>query len=405
MNEQSGLSLRDSGIGSLSPDSVKAVDVQEVEAGNDNVEEQNAVEASINQSPEILYEIRYQNEAGEHVYSRPLPRPAKEIEQPAGVEPPVMKIVDVRSTWLEKDAPEFADPALSTAEKTATASTSDREETPVLTEDHLSKANTIKLPPFDSELGSYIEITSPAVLEALRCVIDYAPVHDLGARRVTVQWPYSILAHYDDILAEYQGKFETPNCTSMACPGRNANRHIGIVRKFVNDTMGAAIEDERKRHARGMATFDMLWLLFRPGVDMLVDNGWIGEHQPYVMGTLHCDVLNGTIRSYKIGLWNMRANSIYIGPRYQYTVIEPFAGEVQITSLEAYPFEHRTKSKVWGEREDAREYFEKRGRIFFQLRKQGCWDFRGYTTTFPRRPVSLNVQKWKIMLIVLRLRG
>jgi hypothetical protein len=97
-----------------------------------------------------------------------------------------------------------------------------------------------------------------------------------------------------------------------------------------------------------MATFDMLWLLLRPGVDMLIDRGGIGEHQPYIMGTFYCDSLNGTIRSYDIRVWNMRGSSRYIGPCYYDMVIEPFAGEVQITSLKAYPFEYPTKSKLWG---------------------------------------------------------
>jgi hypothetical protein len=48
--------------------------------------------------------------------------------------------------------------------------------------------------------------------------------------------------------------------------------------------------------------------------------------------------------------------------------------------MKAYPVDYRAQNKVWGEKEDTREYFEKRG----------CLDFRGYTTTFPQRPVSLG---------------
>lgn len=228
------------------------------------------------------------------------------------------------------------------------------------------------------------------MLEALRCVIDYAPGYELGARNVRINWPYSLLVHYDDALAKYQEKFATPDCTGVACPGKYANNHISVVRNFVNDAVGTAIEDERRRHERGMATFDMLWLLLRPGADMLFDENIIGEYQPYVMGSMRCVVCDGTIRSYVVTLWNMRANSLYIGPSYDTLTIEPFAGEKKISSLPVYPFEFRTKNRVWGEKEDARQYFEERGKVFFQLRRQGCWDFRGYTTTFPRRPVRLS---------------
>lgn len=383
------LSFRDSGIGMPPADSKEAVISQAGGNKEENIEEHVTEKKGTKVSPEILYEIRYRNEDGENVYSRLLPRPAEAIEQPIGVEPPVMKVVDVRSTWLEADAPEFADSASSKDENTTTEITSDKEDTTSIKNDS-SEEKVIKLPPYESQLGSYIEITSPAVLEALRCVVDYAPANDLGTRSVTIYWPYALLVHYDDALAEYQRRFENPTCTSIACSGKKASRHIDIVRKFVKDEVGASVEDERKRHARGMATFEMLWLLYKPGVDMLVDKDDIAEHQPYVMGALYYDVLNGSISSYNAQLWNMKANSRYIGPCYYSLPIAPFAGEMQITSFKVYPFEYRTKSKVWGEKEDAERYFVERGKIFYQLRKQGSWDFRGYTTTFPRRPVSVD---------------
>jgi hypothetical protein len=246
-----------------------------------------------------------------------------------------------------------------------------------------------KLPPYESRRGSYIEIMSPAVLEALRSVVDYAPGYDLGARKVKIEWPYSLLVHYDDALAKYQERFASPDCTGTVCPGKYAHKHISIVRNFVKAEIGTAVEDERKRHARGMATYDMLWLLFPPGIDVLYDRSVTGEYQPYVIGSMTTSVWNGTIRQYNIGLWNMGVDIYHVGPLTQNENIHPFAGEVKINSLMIYPFEYRTNNKVWGERGDARRYFEERGKVFFQLRKPGCWDFRGYTTTFPRLPVSL----------------
>lgn len=219
-------------------------------------------------------------------------------------------------------------------------------------------------------------------------MIDYAPGYNLGARKLKISWPYSLLVHYDDALAKYQERFASTDCNGSVCPGRCASRHIGIVRDFVKAAVGTAIEDERKRHERGMATFDMLWLLFPPGIDVLYDENFIGEYQPHVIGSVTCDVWNGTIRSYYFRLWNMAADVVHVGPAMFSTDINPFGGEMKINSLRVYPFEYRVKNKVWGEKEDAKQFFEERGKIFFQLRRQGCWDFRGYTTTFPRQPVG-----------------
>lgn len=300
------------------------------------------------------------------------------------------KVVDVRSTWLDVDASDFyeqtkADPK-GTTEETETPHNETKDE------------KTFKLPPFDSHGGSYIEITSPAVLEALRSVVDYAPSYDLGARKVRIDWPYSLLIHHEDALAEYQERLASSDCIGGACPGTYAYRHISIVRNFVKAAVGAAVRVERERHARGMATFEMLWLLFPPGIDVLYDRDNTGEYQPYVIRSQNCSVVNETVRSISFKLWNMEYNVLSICPSVTDDSIEPFAGEVKISSLAIYPFEYRTQSKIWGEKEDARQYFEERGKIYFQLRRLGCWNFRGYTTSYPRNPVSFPKSSFSIIL-------
>lgn len=64
-----------------------------------------------------------------------------------------------------------------------------------------------KLPPFSRAAFSYIEITSPAGLEALRSVVDYYPEYDLQTKRLKIYWPYSILTHVRDALTRYRDLF------------------------------------------------------------------------------------------------------------------------------------------------------------------------------------------------------
>ncbi|KAF5849405.1 hypothetical protein GGP41_006349 [Bipolaris sorokiniana] len=290
------------------------------------------------------------------------------------------KVVDVRRTWLEIGASDFYEQTQSDPKGTAEETENRHDKT--------KDEKNFKLPPFESHRGSYIEITSPAVLEALRCVVDYAPGYDLGARKVRIDWPYSLLVHHEDALAKYQERFATSDCIGGACPGTYAYRHISIVRNFVKAAVGAAVRDERERHARGMATFDMLWLLFPPGIDVLYDGDNIGEYQPHVIRSHDCVVVNETVRAISFELWNMAYNVLSIGPSVKSDSIQPFAGEVKINSLAIYPFEYCTQSKKWGEKEDAKQYFEERGKIYFQLRRPGCWNFRGYTTSFPQNPIE-----------------
>lgn len=76
------------------PPLVDSVDGNSISNANidakDYVEKNGAEVADSKQRNEVLYEIRYQKPDGEHIHSRPLPKPAAEIEQPFLVESPVM---------------------------------------------------------------------------------------------------------------------------------------------------------------------------------------------------------------------------------------------------------------------------------------------------------------------------
>jgi hypothetical protein len=340
-------------------------------------------------SPDILYEVRYTNAANEQIYNRALPRPAAEIESSPGNRPPVMKVVETRMTWLEAGAPEFlikdADPkpvSISTRSVAKNPETEDekREDT--------EPYERIRLPPFDHQSMTYIEILSPAVLEALRSVIEYYPGESLVTRSIKVYWPYPMITHHDEALEQYQKKFENPSCTKSHCSGQYAYKHISLIREFVHKSTGIAVAEERKRHERGFASFEMLWLLYRPGDDVLWDELTYGEHEPWVIRSVDWVVKDGTIRSYRITLWNMNADSVYLGPSNSTHFISPFSGEREISSLRLFPFKFLKKDKNGRSAEQVKSNLIERGKVFFELRKKGCWDFRGHTTFFPRHPVS-----------------
>ncbi|KAF2871550.1 hypothetical protein BDV95DRAFT_572261 [Massariosphaeria phaeospora] len=342
-------------------------------------------------APDILYEVRYVNDSNEHVYSRPLPRPAAEIENPPGTQQAAIKVVEVRTTWLESGAPELVIKDTDAIKETTVSDTvtklaATEESSEGKVEKEAEKEETIKLPPFDSQRCSYIEILSPAIREALRTVVDYYPEHNLDTRSVKIYWPYPLLAHYDKDLQIYQEKFENHECDSQACSGHYVSKHIGILRNFLQENGGAAIAEERKRHERGYATFEMLWLLYRPGEDVLFDRNEYGEYEPYVVKEVDWEMTDGSIKSYTVTFWNMNADSIVMGPSDSAHTFNSFAGEKEITSLRAFPFQYLVKDKNGKNPEEVRKRFTDRGKVFFELRKKGCWDFKGYGTTFPRRP-------------------
>lgn len=240
---------------------------------------------------------------------------------------------------------------------------------------------------------SYINILSPAVAEALRCVVDYFPNLDLSGNVIKIQEPYSVFIFYEKELTEYRERAERLAAAGdVSCPNRWASKHIGIVQDFVRQKVQKDVDTERARHARGYATFEMLWLLYKPGSDVYYDIYDVAEHEPYVVSSAEFELDNGAISSYDFKLWNMNATSHWVGPAEYELTLQHFAGEKRIPSLRVYPCEYLRFADGVTEEDvsQIKQHFLDRGRKWYNLRRKiGCYSLEGVTSTFPRRFVSI----------------
>lgn len=241
----------------------------------------------------------------------------------------------------------------------------------------------------------YMRILSPAVCEALRCVVDYFPGVDLSGQVIKVFAPYTIFVFYEKELTEYRERLkrEDDNGPPGDCLNRWAYKHIGITQDFVRARTEMAVEKERKLHQQGRCTFDMLWLLFKPGTELFMDYYIIGEYNPCIISQVKFDLVNGATSKYNIWLWNMDADRDWVGPAQRDITIDRFAGEMDIISLRAYPCEFLRFDPTidMDDMKGIRQHFIDRGRKWYQMRrKRVCCAFDGFTTAFPRRPVSIR---------------
>ncbi|KAH8658138.1 P-loop containing nucleoside triphosphate hydrolase protein [Xylariales sp. PMI_506] len=237
---------------------------------------------------------------------------------------------------------------------------------------------------------SYIRIISPAVNEALRCVVDYYPGLELSEEIITIKEPFAVFIFYEDELTKYREPLKDAGNQDWpaSCENRYAYKHIGIAQQFVRDFIQEDVIAERERHARGFATFDMLWLLYKPGSDIYMDYDIVGEHDPFVVHDLDFDLRNGVANRYELEVWNVNADVDWVGTCVVSKFIERFAGEKEITSLVGYPCEYLRFSNGVTEQDlkEIRDHFIARGKKWYDLRRKiGCHSFDGPSTTFPRR--------------------
>ncbi|KAF6819054.1 P-loop containing nucleoside triphosphate hydrolase (ATPase) [Colletotrichum plurivorum] len=245
--------------------------------------------------------------------------------------------------------------------------------------------------------NAYIRILSPAVCEALRCVVDYFPGINLAQHVINIPEPFTIFVFFEKQLTEYRerlGRRPSPDQdddSTLSSPSRCSNsfgyKHIGIVQDFVRSKVSAAVERERERHARGFATFDMLWLLYRPGSEVYLDARANGEYEPYVFEESEFSLTDGSMSNYMFSCWNLDASARYIGPSVSYQPVSRFAGEKEIVSLPLYPCEYLKFAEDVTEEDvgQIRDYFVERGKKWLNTRQNPqCYDFDGQTTTLPR---------------------
>ncbi|KAH7139865.1 hypothetical protein B0J13DRAFT_505202 [Dactylonectria estremocensis] len=237
----------------------------------------------------------------------------------------------------------------------------------------------------------YIRIISPAVNEALRCVVDYYPLIDFSVDVIEIYAPYAVFFFFEKQLTEYRQRLEeheSRHGISPTCANRFAAKHIAIAQSFVNEKYQAAVEAERERHARGFATFDMLWLLYKPGSDMYMDPNLHDEYEPFVLLSADFDMINGTTENYQVDCWNMDASSVWVAPSSFDYEVDRFAGEKEIISLRAYPCEYLRFTEGLAEQDlvEIKDHFTNRGKKWYSLRrKNACYSFDGVTVSAPRR--------------------
>ena len=245
--------------------------------------------------------------------------------------------------------------------------------------DALLKKGIVNNPSIDISVSmSKMTIYSQAILRAIAAVAAYYPSVDLTRGPVTLYEPYTIIAHYLQELEDYQAacndnvdQNDTPSTTAAvnapASSDRESFEHLGLLLRFFEaNGVKIKVEEEKARHAKGVCTFRMLWLLFKPGMTVYVYDG--GQSSARVISALEIDpkILLQHIRFFSphsFRLWNLNFDGHYVGRSQLSFTIPYFEGERSITSLKIIP------SDLMDVKDNGmtRRMMEERGKMWYSL--------------------------------------
>lgn len=135
--------------------------------------------------------------------------------------------------------------------------------------------NPAEDPVVDSIQSESIIVHSSRLLKAIKEVVQYWPssAYYAGQTKLILAKPYrSIGVHkeeFDALEKEYRTKASnlTDTDPEEAAEYKITADHIGLLMKEINEVQNEQVAEEKKRHTQSppVATFDMLWMLFKPG--------------------------------------------------------------------------------------------------------------------------------------------
>jgi hypothetical protein len=218
-------------------------------------------------------------------------------------------------------------------------------------------------------------IHSDHLIKALRSIVTYYPGQSLLGDTITIKEPLSILVHYRKELQEYREKCDDPE----------TYHHIGVLLKYLEDNLGDKIleEDARYQKPTPVATFEMLWMLFKPGKDVYAEiDEQRGGFVVQSCASVTKDREYGRPMPLKVMMWYLDYNGIKVGRRSHEVTIAPFEGEREITSLKVIPAEFLDSKPELSPRKG----LEDRGEKFYSMLNGKQMDYNGFSMAADKKP-------------------
>lgn len=260
--------------------------------------------------------------------------------------------------------------------------------TDVATNATLEGVEQLKDPPntvFGAQSAA-LKINSPAIINALQKVVEYYPDLNFSGESLSVYEPFPVLIHHESELALFREKYapgKTLSKSEYCDREKSTYEHLGVLQTFLKQRVGLRVETERMRHKKGVATFDMLWMLLKPGITVYCDFWADGAYNAYVIHSVKGGVGEGGT-CMVIEMWNLDSNGRLIGKRKHQTYQYPFNGERKISTLEVVPCEFWEEGSTETAVKGLKERLEERGKMFFKLMSKRCMNYDGLSVTFPR---------------------
>ncbi|KAK3489913.1 P-loop containing nucleoside triphosphate hydrolase protein [Neurospora crassa] len=208
-----------------------------------------------------------------------------------------------------------------------------------------------------------VTVLSPSLTQAIRKLVSYYPSEDLHGRTLELGRHYELVWLHLDDFEKYIEQPDEDNGTRLV---KTQLRQLLALVASIN---GQGVADEKVRHARGICTYDMVWLLYKPGITVYLESR--GSLAAFVV--VYCVYHDARLeitedgpverpRGWKVRLWNLDYDGNYVGRTARDAYLPPFEGERRIIDLNIIPAKYKDEEDGGKFREglikDGKRWFE-----------------------------------------------
>ncbi|KAK7984336.1 hypothetical protein PG989_011738 [Apiospora arundinis] len=166
-----------------------------------------------------------------------------------------------------------------------------------------NKDNNLAIHTVTEPLNS-IRLYSPAIINALRAVVQYYPGQNLDGD-IIIQSPYCILVHHYDELQEYAKERSSKQPENLCVRDRSIGEHMKLLIHFLEETTMEGVRAEMERNAKGYYTFNHAWVMNKPGKTVveksLSDKNW----RPGVIKSISGGTFTSPPEPWAIDYWSL----------------------------------------------------------------------------------------------------
>lgn len=234
-----------------------------------------------------------------------------------------------------------------------------------------------------------IEIKSEAVIHALRTVSGYYPGVSLTGDSVRLYEPFPFLYHHRKELQEYADQYSQESSAYEDCrEDQRVAADIGLLLDVFEEICGQDVRDELERHTQPVptCTYDMMWMLFKPGMEIYKDRHELRVYEGHVVHELEFTYIDKKAGNYTLLTWRMQGDDASIGASKPESRTKlSFAGECDIAQLPWVPCEFMRLEENQTTDEQRRKELVERGKKYCSLLDgQQFVSFDGYSSGRPR---------------------